>query len=519
MQMYSELEDPGSHPTSIAGDMALSDSYIHAVGAFGHTRYSNSAFDNDTLGSQTGNNLLVVGDRVFASINGANRMQVSTNEGASFGNAGNSTNPPNNFGPLAIGGGRMWGVEEGRNELHYSSAVDGSDWEGSGDANEIIMGPGVEAVSALQWWNGKMYGGRPDDLYMVDQNDVAHGVGLGFSYSVDNFKELMAGPDGYLWFLTRNKIFRWAGSRLLIDMTPPSISVSPPYAKYGNFSGLFTHEGMVYVFGEIIYGGISNETVHMLCWTGSGWHSLADISGTGGGSSVSAAAASNQIQRILISGTDAGSTVDWHEIRLNLDSELPNARFKTSGDSFVYSSRISLGLLEIIKYAQELRARGWGVDTNTNIVIQYQGNDDASWRTLVTVNSTGVTTSSVLSANNEYNWFQLRFNLSTDTAGDTPILDWYAFDLIARPTTVYGWQVAIDVSDKVVNLRGREKEVTAREIRTNLRAARDDATPVTFVTPWQSSHTVWITAYRLINLELQEGEAPRAVAILSLAEL
>ena len=525
-QIFTEMQDPGgTHPTVTAANMAASDSYIHAAlnSSGGHVRYTNAAWDQDTdmgVGSaQTANDVLVVGDRVFVSID-TNRLQVSIDEGAAWANAGNATNPPNNIGAMAVGGGRMWGVEDGRNELHYSSAVDGSDWEGSGDANEIIVGPGVEAVSDILWWNGKLYCGRPDDLYMVDQNDVAHGVGLGFSYNTDNFREMIAGPDGYLWFLNRNKIFRWAGSRLLIDMTPPAISVAPPYAKYGDFTGLFTHDGKVYVSGRITYGTMSNETKQLLCWTGGGWHALADLTGEGSGSTVTAMLASNRISRIVVSATDAGSTVDWHEFDINPNDELPFAQFQTSGNCYLYSSRIALGLLEIIKNIRRLRGRGYNVDSGTTIVIQYQGNDDGSWRTLATINSTGITTSANLTADNEYNWVQMRFNFTTDTAGDTPIIDWYAIDMIARPTTVYGYQIAIEVGDFLETRGGTlGMETTGRDIRLNLRAARDDATPITLITPWSESVTVWVTAYRMINLERNPGEAPRGVIILSLGEL
>ena len=223
-QIFTTVEDTtGSPPTQAPVAAADSASFVHMALAStgGHVRV-NSAFSWDqdrqmALGAnQTANDVLVVGSgstgNLFVSVD-TNRLQASTDEGAAWANAGNATNPPNNLGALAVGGGYMWGVEDGRNELHYAANVAGSDWEGSGDANEIVVGPGnPEAVNDIAWWNGALYIGRPDDLYVV-QNFTPSAIGFEMGVHTDNFKELMPGPDGQLWFISRNQIYSWNGQR------------------------------------------------------------------------------------------------------------------------------------------------------------------------------------------------------------------------------------------------------------------------------------------------------------------
>ena len=525
-------------PSVLAVAAVDSTNNVHfAHGSSGWSRYSGSAWttsNNFSIGSaQTANDVLVVANNsMFVSID-TNRLQTSTDQGDTWANAGNATNPPNNFGPMAIGAGRLWAVEDGRNELHYASAVDGSDWEGSGDANEIIVGPGVVAVNDLVWWNGNLYAGRPDDLYRIE-NERAYGVGFKMGYHANNFREMLAGPDGNMWMICRNKIYSWTGSgtKALVDRTPNPFAINLPFDGYGLFSSLSTRDGYIYTLGQY-QGTLSNPTYHLLCWNGSGWHILADVTGSGASAAVGRVHASHAIDLLMTSATNGSGTVQYRQIALRDDSDLPSDSYQTSTFSagapttnphYLYSSRIHLGLLEIQKYIARLDIRSANLSATASsermVDVYYQIDNDGTWRAWGTYNTSPYQSVAAPSTSNTCRLIQFRFNLVTGSATNSPFLDSYAFRLLPRPDALYGLSLSIRVADSLDLIGGTtDRSRTADNIRADCQTIRENVGPATIILPhFGLSYTGFCTSYSMATASAPDGR-PEGRAILTFTEV
>ena len=325
--------------------------------------------------SDTIYDLIDTGDYLVASRSGASKQVLKSATGAtdSWSAAGSavSGHETYSFHHLALGGGRVWGSEDAKNLVHYCSATDLSDWEGQGtaDANLITVGPGTIPIQKMVWFQNNMNVGRTDGLWIIGDDDTARQV-LSFydSKASNNFDGMCVGPDDRLYFPIRDKVYRWTG-RNLEDITPgnwgqlgrgykivpvdtfgpkplpPNYASGerPPYTFYILFHSMFTDGINVYVVGRTSATSYQED---LLCWTGSGWHKLYEL--VPSGTYVTYAGYySPGVARMLISVS--GTTTTTYMVKRNSGSPLPYDAYPITGNHYLYSSKINLGLLEIDK--------------------------------------------------------------------------------------------------------------------------------------------------------------------------
>jgi len=493
------------------------------------TTWSGKADLDDDSTARICYDLLDAGGYIFATQD-VSRMQKMASAAdpaldASWSDAGNAGNPPNNFEWLAKGGGYLWASEDDTNYIHVAGDTDGADWEGDGtsDAGVIEVGAEDSYITSFCWWNNNMYVGKEDALYLIGSDDVAYRVGVvNVPYKwAHNFKYMTVGPDGALYFVIYDKVYRWIG-RTPIDITPGEwgefpISgyaggTKPPYTCYTQF------RSMARIGNDIVVCGKTNDTTpewHMLYWTGSGWHKLYVLIA----SSTYVPYAiyrSRTMNRTYVSL--GGTTTTTYAIQQRAGSDLPHALYETGtgGSHYVYFPRISLGLLDIQKYLKSLKLRSFNLNTTQTIDWAYQIDDNDSWYTLGTQN-TSPYQSIDFDSTATCRTIQPRAELLTTTGAQTPYLDAYALKMLARPDTVYGYQLTLRVGDKVPNL----KKVTGYtpdggQLLEALETARASVSPITLDTPLEASVSCFVNALARVGLDYDEEGQPYHIVQLSL---
>lgn len=464
--------------------------------------------------------LLDAGGYIFASQDTDRLQKMASGSDpaldASWTGAGNAGNVPDNFEWLAKGGGFLWGTEKGTNYLHIDSSADGSGFEGSGETDAAVIVVGAEDIpnTALQWWNNSMYVGKEDALYIIldDFASARMVYPVADRRHVDNFKYMTVGSDGALYFTIYDRVYRWVG-RTPIDITPGTWGEFPAGGGYAGgtkppYTSYILFHSMARVGSDIVVVGRTSDASweeHILFWTGSGWHKLyAPI--TGGTYQIYAIGQSLKMDRTYVSV--GGTTNTTYAIQMREGSDLPEDDYPTSGNHYIYFPRISLGLLDILKYLKSLKLRGFNLNTTQTISWDYQIDDNESWYTLGTQN-TAPYQSIDFSSTATCRTVQPRANLSTSTGAQSPYLDAYALKLLARPATVYGYSLTLRVGDEVPNLKDVTTYTpTGRELLVALESARDATAPISMDTPLESSVTCFVNAYAQIGVSYDEGGNP-----------
>ena len=497
--------------------------------------------------------LLNTGDYLVAARDGATVQLVKSTDGVvnNWSLAGSVVggHEPFDFRHLAMGGGRVWGSEDLKNFVHYSSATDLSDMEGQGttDTNVVTVGAGTVPIQGMTWFQNNLHVGRADGLFLVGDDDVARMIkSFHNQQNPVNFDGMCVGPDDRLYFPIRDKVYRWTG-RNLEDITPghwgkfrvggprspfepfhtgpqppappPSYASgeTPPYKVYILFHDMFTDGTYIYVIGR------TNDTLYhedLLCWTGSGWHKLYELV-TDGVEEVYRCAYSPVAARVFISKSVTSGTTTTYMVERNAGSPIPYDSYPTSGNHYLYSSKMHLGLLEVPKCFDRLDVRSFGCTTgDIDIDVAYQLDDDGSWRTLGSVTVSPYEQLDFPTTNNTGYIIQFRYDLQTDTAGTTPYLDSTAFRLIARPTTYYGLVLRIKVGAEITRKDGvKERRMTAAALRTALHACRDSITPVTVKLPLGIEVTGYVTSYDLGAVEYGQDPEPSAIGTIQIASI
>jgi len=173
-------------------------------------------------------------------------------------------------------------------------------------------------------------------------------------------------------------------------------------------------------------------------------------------------------------------------------------------------------LLDIQKYLKALKLRSFNLNTTQTIAWDYQVDDSGSWYTLGTQN-TSPYQSLTFDSTATCRTVQLRANLQTTTGSESPYLDAYALKMLARPDTVWGYQLTLVVGDQIENLKGKTGyKPTGRELLSALETARGSVSPITISTPLEDDVTVFVTAFSQVGVEYDKGGNPYEIVQLSL---
>ena len=468
---------------------------FYMFGAGGIQKWGGSSFSR--VYSTAVNTAFTTGSYIFAAPEG--RIQKSS-DGSSWSDTGVNTDATD-FAHFAIWGGYVWASEEDKNFIHYSGQEDLVDLEGDGttDTNVVTVGPTGQAVVGLASFSNALYAARPDGLWVIsDQNGFTARQVLSFADEVhaNNFRGMTVW-QGALYFTIRHKIYRWTGSSLQ-DVSPPRITDTFPYVKYGDFKNLVSRGTHLYCTART---NASTYTESVLAYDGVGWHIISNPITTGTGEL--AALVLDVDNDYLWYHHDTSTDVSYY-MKLQSLSDLPFADFLTTGNHYLYTSVHDMGFKKIQKSVAEVMVESTNCTADRTIIVKYavDGNIDSdSWTTLGTINSSPSQTLT-LSTTVEFKRIQFRFDLDTDDAAQTPVLRSYSLKYMMRPDTNYGYSFDIVSSGYAGHgMDGRKSSAIISDLET----ARASAAPLAFTNLLGESKTVYVSSLMEIAREREEG--------------
>ncbi len=473
----------------------------------GVRKYAAAAWAATSQTTGTVNDAIATGTYLVAALDGARAKKMDT--AGTWTNAGNDTTPPSDFYRLCLHAGYLWGSEHGTNKLHYGSSEDISDLEGDGDADEIVVGPGNIPIVNMVSYAGVLYVAREDGLWIVDDTNLAYSQqDFSAERHASNFASMCI-YKGHLYFTVRQNIWRYTGSTFM-KVTPNRYNETFPYQTYGNFENLTPRGDFLYCTARDTETSF-HET--LLCFDGVGWHKLWDVVDTP--YIINTMNLSPYNDYLWLNYTGVANTTSYYALQAL--SELPYASFPTTGNHYLYESVHDAGFVDVDKAHKALRFRTNNCSATQTITVAYSA-DDGAFTALGVVN-TSPYQELTFAAGVYGKKLQLRFDLATADAAQTPVLEACALKYMLRPTTVWGWQLPILVADDVRQLDGRVgRDFTAAEKLTAIEAARNSKTVCTLTDIDGSSHAVWVTAVSTRCTRWAPGLNHEYVSVLSLAD-
>jgi hypothetical protein len=449
------------------------------------------------------NCLLSTGGYIFAFPDGERPRKSSTGglTGDDWTDAG-ADGSAVDFKWAVIHGGNVYAGKDGSARVHYDGSDDLSALEGGlADTDKIYCGAGaIPTLSALSF-AGKLNVARQDGLWVQsgEANIFSRTINYSDQISSTNFRS-MAIWNNFLVYPIRDKLNQWNGVRYN-EITPPRISDTFPYVTYGRFDNLV-------VVGRFLYlTARTNEATYaedLLCWDGTGWHKLAR----------------------LVSGGAAGGTVTsmyydaiWNRLWYHVDhptadytnyfqfqdlSEFPYSNFPTSGTHSLISSRLDMGFRRVRKSSPSIIVEASNLSVGARTITIYYSIDGGSWVSWGVVSADGITILN-LSGSIEYYNIQIRADLATNSSASTPVLEGLTLRFIMRPEVLYGYSMRI-LAGKNLDFGGKTDPRTAREMRDELRTARNSKSPITFVDLWGVIHSCYVSSLQELAVERQSDE-------------
>ena len=430
--------------------------------------------------------------------------------------AGNSGNPPSNFDKLTVFGGSLWASEASTNYVHFWSETNGSDAEGGGetDAGVVIVGPPGYSIVNLHPFTNQLYIFRPDGVWVINEQDTDTVAYHPLDYSAEvntlNFKTVLAW-QGFLIYAVRNNLYKFKSGIQVI--TPPTWDEYPPYKQFGNFRGMFARGKYLYCLGQSNEANSDETTqattgfVSLLIHDGIGWHKPIDVPITTPGSFDAWLDATHDV--IYIYAATAAGVGSLFKVQVQTYSDIPYADYPTSGTHNLYTSYFDFGMKRISKSFASLTLHG-DFPTNTSVVAAYRVDSTTSWTTLGTFTTDLQEINFASSVAGKR--IQLRFSLATTSATSTPAIKSAILKVMLRPTVKWGINCDVIVSNDVSDQNAMMGQLTAKEIKTNLMAARDSVSPFTFIDIYGSSYTAYLASVRFIVLAYEDSDAVQSVA-------
>lgn len=390
---------------------------------------------------------------------------------------------------IHVHNGKIYAGERETNLVHYSTTADLSDLEGTdADIEAIVVGIGEVPVLGAITFAGFLYLARSDGLWSVGDDNIARKV-LDYSNvaSDTNFRG-MAVHNGYLVFPIQNSLFQWNGSRVS-EITPGRLNDEFPYLAYGRFANLLAAQSYLYCSAR------TNETTYtesILCFDGVGWHKLCDpiVDGEGSISMLEY----DPINNYLWYHIDSDPQGTYY-IPLQSTSLYPYANFPTTGTHSWISSRWDMGFRRITKSSPSILIEGRNLlnqQVYMEVFYSLDGGEWIPWGQVIRDGYTELTFPGGLKTQ-EYNYIQLRVDLHTTDATQTPILEGVTLRFLMRPDVAWGWNINLPVADNLV-YGNYENSFTAQELWNGLQDARRSKSPVKFIDLDGNEYFVYITA-------------------------
>lgn len=459
---------------------------LYSWGAAGLRKYSGGSWAAVSGASAAVNWAINAGDYLLFAPDGARVQKMNTSDTVS--NAGVDANATD-YRWLIIHNGLIYAGKDATNRIHVDNNADLSQLEGtSSDTDAIYCGIGNMPTLGAIVFAGNLYVSRQDGLWLIGEDRIARRV-LDFTNEIssNNFRS-MAVINGYLVFPIRDQIYQWNGNRVA-NITPPKITDVFPYVTYGRFTNFIAADNFLYCTAR------TNETTYyeaLLAWDGVGWHKLSDIV-TNGTDTISAVGY-DSVNNYLWYHVDATADATYYIQQQNF-SPFPYANFPTSGTHSVISSRLDMGFRRIKKSMTSLLVEARNCSSARYISVYYQIDGDGTWHLWDTIKSNGVIELSNPGSNKtrEFDYANLRFDFTTDSSAQSPILESWTLRFIMRPNVLWGYSFYI-VAANYGQHGVASDERTAAEIRDELLELRDSKSPIRLVDPLGITHYGYITS-------------------------
>lgn len=411
-----------------------------------------------------------------------------------------------------------WGVmhaglqyfgKDGASDVYTDSADDLSTLYGTpaDDTQEIKVGAGnIPTITAVSFIQSLMVGSQ-NGLYAIGEDRIARMIiNLTSEASSNNFRS-MAVQGGLLYFPVRDKLYRWTGSNL-VDISPRRLTDSFPFTTYGQFDNLVPVGRFLFCTAR------TNEATYtesILCYDGVGWHRLLDTI-TDGDGSTTMLVYDPLNNRLWFHVAKAASGATYYVPFQSL-SEFPYADFPTTGTNRLVTSRIDAGFRRITKSAPRMFVTGSNLTNARYIRVSYSldGGDIIFWDD---VKSDGVTEldwpAKLMTI--EFDYINLYFQLVTDAAGQSPVLESYALMVLMRPDVKYGYSFDVTGASEAEQ-GGLIDPRSSAEIKGDLRNARDSKRPIKLVSPFGEEIWGYITALNEKAVEYHGEMHPNAPSL------
>jgi hypothetical protein len=182
-------------------------------------------------------------------------------------------------------------------------------------------------------------------------------------------------------------------------------------------------------------------------------------------------------------------------IPLQSTSLYPYANFPTTGTHSWISSRWDMGFRRIAKSSPSILIEGRNLlnqQVYMEVFYSLDGGEWIPWGQVIRDGYTELTFPGGLKTQ-EYNYIQLRVDLHTTDATQTPILEGVTLRFLMRPDVAWGWNINLPVADNLV-YGNYENSFTAQELWNGLQDARRSKSPVKFIDLDGNEYFVYITA-------------------------
>lgn len=387
--------------------------------------------------------------------------------------------------------GYLYAGKDASNVIYFDSNEDLSALCGdpTDDTAEIYAGFTGDNTIGAKSWAGSLMIAKADGLYKLnDDNQTVERI-LSFHKNTSNF-QFLAEYGGYLVFPVVDELKVWNG-RNLNDITPSALTIDFPYTTYGLFKhGLNIDDKWLFVVAR------TNETTyeeHIIAWDGNGWHKMAEVvsNGTDSITAMGYDSANNRIWYHLDATADA-----TYYIQLQDQSEYPYANFPTGTGNALITSRIGAGFRWIKKSTPIIVMETANCNKTRYITVYFQLDGSGTWVKWDDIKRNGVTTlrNPGGALTREYNYIQFKFEIVTDTATESPILEGYTIKLLLRPEVAYGYSFDVPARSKAIS--GMDEDwKTSGEIKELIRDARASFSPISLISPTGDEMLGYITSY------------------------
>lgn len=397
------------------------------------------------------------------------------------------------FAWLVVSNGYVYAGKDDSNAVHFSSSETLADLQGnSSDSQRILVGVGATttlgAVTGALVYNGNLYVKRSDGIWLIGEDRVARRM-LDFSAeNSENNVRSWAVINGYVVFPLRDRILQWNGARVS-DITPHKLTDSFPYVTYGRFDNFYAVGDYLYITAR------TNEATYdeaLLCWDGVGWHKLADLISNSTTDTVTMLTYEAVNNRLWYHLNQTADTTNYIPFQNN--STFPYASFPTGAGNALISSRWDMGFRRVWKSMDALFVEAANCSSSSYLKVYYSldGEDWVLWDT-ITQNGVIELLNPGGSFSREFRYMQLKVELITTAAAQTPILEGLTLSFLMRPLTRWGYGFNVIVASNYQQGRHTDDR-SAAQIRNDLLAIRNSRAPISLVDYYGVEHIGYITA-------------------------